>query len=294
MRWHLGLGEGPVDVLGTRGDTLLAAWFAGTRQVCYESLMQRAAGDDLVALRACDAVQGMRHADGKRRALDRVSRLLRLWRLPARGTKVIRWPGRAGCRVHCGLGFGGCQSPPHGERSLALALGGGAHARGLPLVPELRFALEPDLDFQGLRHSCPARHRCGRAATLRRGPGPHGEGEALLEATSCDHPGPGVAPGTGGSQHVGPEVLRRFLSLPRSFPGCPRGRPGEAEEAGPAHHGPGRDDEFTNYKAHLTKPAEGEVLVQEDGHRCLEDASPCVLALGCALPYGGYRPLAPC
>ena len=94
-RWHLGLGEGPVDVLGTMGDTLLAAWFAGTGQICYESLLLRAAGDDLVALRACDAVQGMRHAGGKRRALDRVSKLLRLWRLPAGGTKVIRWPGRA-------------------------------------------------------------------------------------------------------------------------------------------------------------------------------------------------------
>ena len=94
-RWHLGLGEGLVDVLSARGDTLLAAWFAGAGQVCYESLPQRAAGDDLVALRACDAVQGMRHADGKRRALDCVSRLLRLWRLPARGTKVIRWLGRA-------------------------------------------------------------------------------------------------------------------------------------------------------------------------------------------------------
>ena len=68
-RWHFGLGEGPVDVLGARGDTLLAAWFAGTGQVCYESLLQRAAEDDMVALRACDAVQGMRHADGKRRAL---------------------------------------------------------------------------------------------------------------------------------------------------------------------------------------------------------------------------------
>ena len=97
-RWHLGLGEGPADVLGARGDTLLAAWFAGIGQVCYESLLQRAAGDGLVAFQACDAVQGMRLTDGKRRALDRVSRLLRLWRLPARGTKVIRWPGlAAGC-----------------------------------------------------------------------------------------------------------------------------------------------------------------------------------------------------
>ena len=77
---------------------------AGTGHVCYESLLQRAAGDDLVALRACDAVQGMRHTDGKRRALDRVGRLLRLWRLPARGTKVIRWPGAAaGCTAASAL-----------------------------------------------------------------------------------------------------------------------------------------------------------------------------------------------
>ena len=103
-RWHLSLGEGPVDILGSRGDTLLAAWFAGAGHVCYESLLQRAAGDDLVALRACDAVQSMRHTDGKRRALDRVSRLLRLWRLPARGTKVIRWPGAAaGCTAASAL-----------------------------------------------------------------------------------------------------------------------------------------------------------------------------------------------
>ena len=98
------IGEGPVDVLSARGDTLLAALFAGTGQVCYESLLQRAAGDDLVALRACDAVQGMRHADGKRRALDRVTKLLRLRRLPARSTKVIKWPGRAaGCTAASAL-----------------------------------------------------------------------------------------------------------------------------------------------------------------------------------------------
>ena len=35
----------------------------------------------------------MRRADSKRKELDRVSRLLRLWRLLARGAKVIRWPG---------------------------------------------------------------------------------------------------------------------------------------------------------------------------------------------------------
>ena len=48
----------------------------------------------------------MRHADGKRRALDRVSRLLRLrlWHLPARGAKVTRWPGKAaGCTAASAL-----------------------------------------------------------------------------------------------------------------------------------------------------------------------------------------------
>ena len=104
-RWHLGLGEGPVDILSTRGDTLLAAWFAGTSHVCHDSLLQRAAGDDLVALRACDAVQGLRHADGRRKALDRISRLLRLWRLPARGVKAVRWPTKAaGCTAAAALG----------------------------------------------------------------------------------------------------------------------------------------------------------------------------------------------
>ena len=44
----------------------------------------------------------------------------------------------------------------------------------------------------------------------------------------------------------------------------PRGGPDEAEEAGPAHHGPRPDDEFTDYKAHLTRPVEEEVLVQAD------------------------------
>ena len=65
-RWHIGLGEGPVDVLGARGDTLLAAGFASAGQVCYESLLQRAAGDVFVALKACDAVP--RHAPRRRQA----------------------------------------------------------------------------------------------------------------------------------------------------------------------------------------------------------------------------------
>ena len=92
-RLQLGLGAGPVDILSTQADTLLAAWFAGKSGPCPDSLRERAGGDDLVALRACDAAQALRPADGKRRALERVSRVLRLWGLPGRGMKVIPWPG---------------------------------------------------------------------------------------------------------------------------------------------------------------------------------------------------------
>ena len=92
-RWQLGLGAGPVDILGTQADALLAAWLAGKSGPCPDSLRERAGGDDLVALRACDAAQMLAPADGKRRALERVGRLLRLWGLPTRGMKTIPWPG---------------------------------------------------------------------------------------------------------------------------------------------------------------------------------------------------------
>ena len=92
-RWQLGLGAGPVDILGTQADTLPAARLAGSSGPCPDSLRERAGGDDLIALRACDAAQTLRPADGKRRALERVSRVLRLWGLPARGMKTIPLPG---------------------------------------------------------------------------------------------------------------------------------------------------------------------------------------------------------
>ena len=101
--WRLGKGEGPVDVLHTRGDVLLAAWFASAKAPCLESLLQRAGGDRLIALRVCDAVQALPHSDSKRRALDRTSRALREWGLPARGVKVIRWPQEAGKLRDTGL-----------------------------------------------------------------------------------------------------------------------------------------------------------------------------------------------
>ena len=52
----------------------------------------------------------------------------------------------------------------------------------------------------------------------------HAEGEALLEAATCDHPGSGVAPGTGGDQHVGHEVLWSVLPLPRPLRGSSLGK----------------------------------------------------------------------
>ena len=91
----LGLGSGPVDILGTPGDTLLAAWLGGSAvKPCPESLLARAGGDTLVALRASDAVSRMHGTDAKRRAQHRVSWILRRWGLPGRGVKLIRWDPR--------------------------------------------------------------------------------------------------------------------------------------------------------------------------------------------------------
>ena len=158
-RWHLGLGESPVDVLGTRGDTLLAAWFAGTGQVCYETFLQRAVGDDLVALGPATPY----------RACATLMANVGPWTVSAnycaygasRQGYQSHQVARASRRVHCGLGPGGCQSPSHGERPQALALGEGAHARGPPPVPDLRLALEPHPVLQGLRHASPACHGHG-------------------------------------------------------------------------------------------------------------------------------------
>ena len=68
---------------------------------------------------------------------------------------------RAGRRVYCGLGPGGCQSPSHGKRPQALALGEEAHARGPPPAPDLRLALEPHPMLPGLRDTSPACHGRG-------------------------------------------------------------------------------------------------------------------------------------
>ena len=223
-RWHLGLGEGPVKVLGTRGDTLLAAWFAGTKQVCYETLLQHAAGDDLVALRACDAIQSMRHADGKRRALNRVSRLLRLWRLPARGTKVIRWPGRAA----------GCTAASSTLEDVRAHLTQRGRRLWCWVRGRTRVVLQRCQTYSSHWNHIQSPRASNMLALLamgdaaqtpwRQDPSQHGEGEALLEAAGYGRPGPSAAPGPGGGARVGPEVLRRLLPGPRPGRGLsPRG-----------------------------------------------------------------------
>ena len=289
-RWHLGLSEGPVDVLGTRGDTLLAAWFAGAGQVCYGSLLQRAAGDDLVALRACDAVQGMRHADGKRRALDRVSRLLRLWRLPARGAKVTRWLGPAtGCTAASAL-----------EDVRARLTGRGR--RLWHWVRERTRVVLPRCQTQ--TYAWHWNHiRCARASEMlgllatgaaERPPRPEAQA-GMVRVKRYWRLQVAISPAQARRQGRGEVSMWARKCFGASFrcPGRPRaglrGGPGEAAEATNPLRDPGPGDELANYRAHLTRPADGEVLVQED-----KDKSAAWRMPARAPPRGGCRPLAPC
>ena len=263
-RWHLGLGEGPVDVLGTRGDTPLAAWFAGTGQVCYESLLQRAAGDDLVALRACDAVQGMRHTDGKRRALDRVSRLLRLWRLPARGAKVIRWPGQAtGCIAASAL-----------EEVRARLTGRGRRLWHCRVRKRTRVVLPRCQTYASHWNHI----RCSRASEMlallatgaaERPPRPEAQAgmvrvKRYWRLQVAISPAQALRQGRGEVNALARKCFGASFRCPGRLRTNPRGESDEADEAAASCHGPGPSDELTNYRAHLTSSAEGEVLVQED------------------------------
>ena len=139
----------------------------------------------------------MRHADGKRRALDRVSKLLRLWRLPARGTKVIKWPGRAaGCSAASALEDVRARLTGRGRRLLHWV-----KRRTRVVLPRcqtyashwnhIRFSKASDM------LALLATGTAERPPLPEAQAGMHGEGEALLEAASRDHPGPGAAPGTG-------------------------------------------------------------------------------------------------
>ena len=309
-RWHLGLGEGPVDLLGTRGDTLLAAWFAGMGQVCYESLLQRAAGDDLVALRACDAVQGMRHADSKRRALDRVSRLLRLWRLPARGTKVIRWPGRAaGCTAASALedvkarltrrglrlwrwvrgrtrvvlpktqshashwnhirtskasdmltllASGVAAQPPCAESQVSMVRAKRYWRLPVEVTPA-QARRQGEGEVRAWAQKCfGASYRCpGRASAGRR----EGPSERREDGSADGRSQVRAWGGPDGAHKAGPAIRSHGAhGVVASHPLSMR----EALGSIPAAYAPSDFDELAEYRAHLTKPAEGEVLVQED------------------------------
>ena len=218
--------------------------------------------DDLVALRACDAVQGMRHADGKRRALDRVSRLLRLWPLPARGTKVIRWPGlAAGCTAASALEEVRARLTGKGRR-----LWHWVKRRTRVVLPQCR------------TYASQWNHiRCSRASGML----------ALLATGEAEHPPRpeaqtgmvrmkrywklqvAVSPAQALRQGRG-EVnkwARKCFGASFRCPGRPRadprGRSHAAAGAAPSHHGPGPSDELADHRSHLTSPADGEVLVQE-------------------------------
>ena len=265
-RWHLGLGEGPVDVLGTRGDTLLAAWFAGTGQVCYtriscSALPGMTSSPSRPAQR--DAVQGMRHASGKRRALDSISKLLRLWRLPARGAKVTRWPGRAaGCTAASALEDVRAHLTQKGRRLWRWVRG-----RTRVVLPRcqtysshwnhIRSSKASDM-LALLATGVAEQPPCAKtqASTVR------------VKRYSWKLP-VAVAPAQAlrqGRVEVRAWAQKCFGASFRS-PGpagaCHRVGLARPDEAGPVLDGPKPSDELTHYKTHLTKPAEGEVPVQE-------------------------------
>ena len=262
-RWHIGLGEGSAHVLGARGDTLLAAWFVGTGQVCYESLLQSAAGDGLVAFRACGAVQGMRHADGKRRALDRVSRLLRLWRFPARGTKVIRWPGRAaGCTAASALEDVRARLTRRGRRLWHWVRG-----RTRMVFPRCQTYASHWNHIRSSRASDMLALLATGAA--ERPPRPEAQAGTVRvkrhwRLQVAITPAQALRQGPGEVSTWARKCFGTSFRCPGRSGVRPRGGPDEAEEAGPTHHGPRPGDELTDYKAYLTRPAEGEVLAQED------------------------------
>ena len=61
----------------------------------------------------------------------------------------------------------------------------------------------------------------------------------------------------------------------------PRGRSHEANGTASSHHGPGPSDELADYRSHLTSPAEGEVLVQEDKDKSAAWRMPAQVCLHC-------------
>ena len=150
-----------------------------------------------------------------------------------------------------------------------MALGEGAHARGPPPVLDL----QTYASHWNLIRTSKASDMLALLATGAAEQPPCPEAQAgMVRVKRYWKLQVSITPAQALRQGRGEVSTRARKSFGASFRcpnpsgACPRGKPGEAEEAGPAHHGPRPDDgdELTNYKAHLTRPAEREVLVQEN------------------------------
>ena len=205
----------------------------------------------------------MRHADGKRRALDRVSKLLRLWRLPAKGTKVIKWPGQAaGCAAASAL---------EGVRARLT----GRNRRLWHWVKERTRVVLPQCQTYASHWN---HIRCSRASDMlallatgaaERPPRPEAQAgmvrmKRYWKLQVAISPAQALRQGRGEVSTWARKCFGASFRCPSRPRASPRGRLDEAEGADSSYHGPKPGDELTNYRAHLTKPAEGEVLVQED------------------------------
>ena len=202
----------------------------------------------------------MRHVDGKRRALDCVSKLLRLWRFPARGAKVIRWPGLAA----------GCIAASALEDVRARFTGRLWHW----VKERTRMVLPRCQTYASHRNHI----RCSRASEMlallatgaaERPPRPEAQA-GMVRVKRYWRLQVAISPAQALRQGRG-EVntwARKCFGASFRCPGRPRANPrggsDEADGAAASCHGPGPSDELTGYRAHLTSPAEGEVLAQED------------------------------
>ena len=196
-------------------------------------------------------------------ALDRVSRLLRLWRLPARGTKVIRWPGRAaGCTAASALEEVRARLAGRGRRLWHWVRG-----RARVVLPRcqtyashwnhIRVSRVSDM-LALLATGAAERPPCSRAqADMVRV-------KRYWRLQVVITPAQALRQGRGEVSTWAQKCVGASFRGPGHSGACVLGGPAGAEEASPARHGPRPSDEPTNYKANLAKPAEGEVLAQED------------------------------
>ena len=237
----------------------------------------------------------MRHADGKRRALHRVSRLLRLWRLPARDAKVIRWPGRAaGFTAASTLEDVRAHLTQRGRRLWRWVRG-----RTRVVLPRCQTYSS---HWNHIRSS-KASDMLALLATGDAAQPPSAKIQASMVRVKRYWRLPvGVAPAQALRQGRG-EVCawaQRCFGASFQSPGpagaCHRGGPAKPDGAGPVHDSPKPCDELTHYVQDAPDPArraaEGEVSCKKTRTSPPLGIS-CILALACALARGGHRPLAP-